>query len=290
MTVPSLEEFLAAPDVEVAKVAPQTILYAPAGTRRRALLDGIPLDQYSSTSMKELLQVAQMFFRLGVRNLIVPSLGSSQLAEVPAYSQKIAYWIAEQVMSDSVIHMARSCGFSIRLIGLAKENEQVLKDAQLKLETCIADMNVPILWMHVIKTVDDPWQEIIQSIRRSSASTRAELVRELYGRDIPPARIFIGFGRMMLYPEIIPLLLFQDRLHCYWTEKAGFRITERMIRSILYDAVFLRDRGDAENREQRYEYLDALKIRWESESIIGVGERVFGFWLPRPFPQEQQEG
>src|ERR1044071_9115801 len=62
------DEFLAAPAATVASVAPTTAIWAPGGSRRRAVLEGIPLDEtYPEGSRRQMLDGMALFFDLGVR-------------------------------------------------------------------------------------------------------------------------------------------------------------------------------------------------------------------------------
>ena len=70
-TPPSLEEFLAAPPEVVARVAPQSVSYVPAGSRRQATSEGIPLDdRYPAWARQRILASVAQFFHLGVQHVI----------------------------------------------------------------------------------------------------------------------------------------------------------------------------------------------------------------------------
>src|SRR5579859_7777373 len=65
--VPSLDEFLTAPDSTIAKVAPPSMFLAVGGSRRAAALAGVPphSDRYASYTREHMLDNMTRIFRHG---------------------------------------------------------------------------------------------------------------------------------------------------------------------------------------------------------------------------------
>lgn len=283
--IPTLEAFLAAPDAEVAAVAPATAIFAAAGTRRRAALERVPPGQYSEWAIRELGENAAIFFRLGIRHLVIPALSPGLIAEGGDYGNNIATWVAKQTTGPILTQIADHYGFCVRFLGPATNSHPVIHSAQSELLSRPSHPDAPTLWMYVQQYYEEPWNEIIAAAKHAQVHSRADLVRLLYERDIPPADLFVGIGRLQLHSYIIPPLLFDTTMNCYWTQRVGFRLTEQMLRRILYDLVFARNTY-TELRKERYLYADQLTSHWEHTSVIGTGKNIMGFWIPDSYPQE----
>lgn len=288
--IPSLEAFLAAPAAEVAAVAPATAIFAAAGTRRRAALERIPPETYSEWAIQGLGQNAAIFFRLGIRHLIVPLLSPGQIAEGGEYGQKVVSWVIDQALGPTLTTIAKDHGFNTKFLGPATKSHTGIKQAQQELLERIRAPESPTLWMYVQQYYDEPWSEILNAAQSSNTHSRSELVKMLYGADIPSVRLFVGIGRLQLNTLIIPPLLFDATMHCYWTQRAGFYLTDTMIRRIIYDLTFSRNTNTL-LRKERYQHVHQLRHHWDHTSIIGVGQNMSGFWIPDNYPQpDTQEG
>ncbi len=280
LTIPDIETFLGWTNEQVAEVAPKTVVYAPAGTRRRALLDGVQSADYSTWAIQELAESVKILFEHGVKHVIVPTLGPGQLEDPhKEYSSQIVDWIVRQATSETLQSIANKSHYRIRLIGPATRNNRLLCNAAIQLKNRHQDPNHPIMWMYVVQSYDDPWIEVIETISNYKVTNRAGLVRMLYDEDIPPVSLYIGFGRFAIHNRIIPLILFDDDIQCYWTTKAGFRISKTAIRKIIYDAVYSRSKENIE--QDRYDYVDFLRGDWNREIIMGLGSNIHGFWFPK---------
>lgn len=284
MNVPDLDAFLTAPHQTVAAVAPQTIIFAPAGSKRLAVIEQIPVEHYSEWVMQELSRMLPMFFQLGVRNVLLPTLGPKQFLEpVTGYQDQILHWVVQFSLGAALTRAAFEHGFRVRLIGPATRSVPVLGEAANQLLEQHPDRDLPVLWLYVVQSDEEPWMEVIKAAQRTNATTRGELVQALYEEEIPSATVLIGSGRPILHTRIMPPLLFDSDLQCYWTRCAGVRITEEMIRRVIYDATFSRNTY-TEARATRYRHANKLRQHWEGQSIMGIGQNMFGFWVPQAFP------
>jgi hypothetical protein len=105
------------------------------------------------------------------------------------------------------------------------------------------------------------------------------MIRVLYGEDIPPATLLLAFGKPTAGGDIYPPAI-AGEMAGYWTQRPGYTVDERELRAVLYDAVYARHtRGQG---EARYAALSGDDTRWRQSQIIGLGERIGGFWHPTP--------
>lgn len=232
---PTLEEFLAASADEIAGFTPATILFASANARRTAALNGVNPQQYLQWITQQMANVIPPFFRLGVQHLVMPTLGGTQLEETMSrykYGSQVIDWIEYYSCSpeSDVVKAAQEQGFRIRLMGSAVKSIPKLGDIDKRLRDISDQISGPILWLYVVGHKDEPWKEVLDTARQHMNASREELVKILYGEHIPPIKIFIGSGRWIMKPEIVPLLLNDDEMQCYWAKGPDIMLTEDMIR------------------------------------------------------------
>lgn len=278
--IPSLEEFLALPVAEVAKVAPATVVYGVGGTRRHATFEEIEpwSDQYISWARESTVKSAELLFQHGVRNLLMVALVPSNFKEVNRYQEHLfakAKWVIAG--AESLADYVR-LGWRVRLLGA--DNVPELQATAEILREMTPTQGVHTFYWNVVTDVESPWQDLLTAAQRSRASTRAELVRVLYGEDIPPATLYLAFGKPMISTEIIPPLLI-GQVQCYWSQQPGYTLTETQLRTILYDYAYVRPTWREEKLERAKEAL-AHRRAWEEGPTLGLGMRLGPFWYPAP--------
>jgi len=279
-SIPSLAEFLAAPLEEVAKVAPATVVYGVGGTRRQAAFEGIEpwSDEYVQWARAKTMNSADLFFRHGVRNLIVIALTPGNLKEVDRYRAQLferAKWViaGEEALADY-----QRLGWRVRLIGT--ESVPELRATAEFLHEATAAQSMHTFYWSVVPEPQSPWQQMLDAIHRTQARTQAEAIRALYGEDIPPATLYLAFGKPMISLEIIPPLLI-GQIQCYWSQQPGYSITETQLRKVLYDYAYQRSTWREEKTERAKEALSQRQA-WEEGPTLGLGMRLGAFWYPAP--------
>ena len=278
---------MSAPDAAVAGVAPATLIWAPGGTRRRATIEGVPLDErYIAWARGHLVENVALFFRLGVQHLIVPILGPRQMAEEGLYGERLIAWIGGALAGPLACAEYQQRGWRARMIGQAA-SLPALTETAAQMAAATPD-GAHTLWFYAVTDDDDPWREVLATAGRTGARTQREAVRALYGEDVPPATLLIGFGKPVVGTTLLPPLLTADDMQCYWTQRAGFRLTEPMLRTIIYDYAYAR-RTWRPDRQGRYADAPGLAALWEREDVLGVGTRLGGYWYPTPFPASRDD-
>jgi hypothetical protein len=287
-TRPTLEDFLAAPDAVVAAVAPVTAAYAPSGSRRQATIEGVPIDErYMEWSRPQMVENLALFFRLGVRHLIVPVLGPNQFIEGGLYGEQIIDWCIRGLAGPEMVHEYQRRGWRARFIVPSPVATLRAAAAQLQQETGVG--RGPTVWYYVVAQGGDPWQDLLDTIQRTGARTYSEVLQAVCGEELPPATLLVGFGKPLTGTNLLPPLLTGPTMHGYWTQRAGLRLTEPMLRRILYDyaynrPTFHRDRGS------RYDEARQQPALWDTTAILGVGTRIGSYWYPEPFSGASEPG
>lgn len=279
-TIPTLEQFLAAPIEEVAKVAPATMAYGAGGTRRRAVFEGIEpwSDEFMQWARTRILSCIDLLFRHGVRNLLVTTLTPNNFREVNRYQEQLlekAHWLIAGAESLSDY---RSWGWRVRLIGA--EDLPLLSNTAEYLRTMTTTNNRHTLYWHVVPTAESPWQQFLVAAQQTKAQTRAEVVCALYGDDVPPVSLYLGFGKPIIVPDVIPPWL-MGHVQSYWSQQPGFTLTEAQLRTILYDYAYLRPTWRSEKLDRAKEAMPDRQA-WEEGPILGLGMRLGPFWYPAP--------
>ncbi len=283
--IPRLEEFLSAPADEVSKVAPATLILALSGTRRRAALSGFR--PYSSNHLVQaraaLFGSIQRLFHYGVRHIISVAVISANLTEYACSRQQFLDWIIWGIAGpESMADYTRS-NWSVRLIG--SESLPEFQPIAELLSTYTPSNTGYNLWWSVVGDPEAPLRALLTAARTSTATTRAEMVQVLYGNDIPPATMFISFGKPVVSHELLPPLLI-GQMQCYWTQYPGYHLPDQTIRRIFYDYAYMRPTGGPE-RLHRYDRIDQQRNAWENQIVLGLGQRIGSFWYPFPIQASQ---
>lgn len=276
--IPSLEAFLAAPTGDVARVAPATVIFAVGGTRRSAVLAGVSpqSDDYASYSRARMVACFDLFFQLGVRHLFTSLLRPGQLAEAGPYRDRLMDWLIWGAAGPEAMADYQQRGWRVRLVG--GEGMPELQAAAERLRAATPATWEQTLWLYVAPDMETHWAQLLTAAQQVQAATRQEAVRALYGEDIPPATLYLGFGKPMLTCDIVPLVLIEEA-QCYWSQVPGYDLDEPTLRRIIYDHAYLR-RTWRKDKSKRYEAVLARRELWEKPHVLGLGQREGGFWYP----------
>lgn len=278
---PGLKAFLKAPIGQVAKVAPTTIIFAAGGTRRSAVLAGISpqSDDYVRWSGERMMACFDLIFRHGIAHIIAFAIISTQLDEVTdVYRKRLLSWVEWGLTNPERLADYKRLQWQVRLLGT--EHFPQLQAASEKLRTATLSHTSSSLWWFVVPSHDLLWQSWLNAIHGAQAQTRQEAVRAIYGDDIPPATLYLAFGKPTVSPALFPPFLI-DNVQCYWSQKPGYNLSEEEFRTILYDYAYLRPTW-REDKSGRAEQVLTHRSAWEHGPIIGLGTRLGPFWYPAP--------
>lgn len=276
--LPSLAAFLDAPAEQVARVAPATVIYAPGGTRRNAVLAGISpqSDEYARWTREHMIATSDLFFRLGVRHLFMSVMRPPQMAEVGRYRDRLLDWLDWGLAGPEALAIYARRGWRVRLLGADGLGQ--LGAAANRLRQAMPGTDTPALWYYVVPEVESPWQWVREALNRTEGNTTADVIRALYGEDVPLATLYLAFGKPMFVPDLLPPLLSGD-VQCYWTQRPGYELDEYTLRQIIYDYAYLRPTW-VRDKSARYADVEAHRSLWEQAPTLGLGRRVGAFWYP----------
>src|SRR5690606_9826987 len=196
------------------------------------------------------------------------------------YRDKLIEWTAWGTAGPEAIADYRRLGWRVRLLGSESWPDLAPVADQLRAET--AQATGPTLWFTVVSQVEAAWARILRIAREQGIESRRELVRAVYGEDIPPATLYLGSGKPQVDESIVlPLLI--GKLECYWRQNLGFDLDAPTLRTILYDYTYVRPTWRAD-KTGRAEQVLAYRAAWEEPPVIGLGQRLGPFWYPAPIP------
>ena len=279
--IPTLEEFQKSSLAAIRAVAPRTLIFAAGGTRRGAALAGISPDgdEYARWSRQRMMSCFDLVFRHGVQHIFTFAIVDSQFQEVTeGYREKLIEWVDWGLAGPNALSEYAELGWRVRLLGT--EGIQPLQETAKRLKHNTPDEYGHTLWWYVIPDLDAPWRWLLEAARESQASSRREMVQALYGEDIPPASLFLSFGKPMVSPALLPPPLI-GCLQCYWLQRPSYELSESHFRNILYDYAYLRATW-REDKNGRAEQALAHRTAWEEGPTIGIGQRLGPFWYPAP--------
>ncbi len=276
---PSLDEFLAAPIEEIAKVAPETMIFNAGGTRRRALLAGISptSKEYPQWSRQQMINALNLLFEHGVQHVFTSVLAQNNFAETtPSYREQLVNWVIEGLSGEAALEDYRRLGLQARVIGA--DSIPGLEFLSTRLIEKASRPNAPTIWFSISTTMEAPWEAMFQTLHEKGATTRQELIKHLYKEDIPLVTLFLGNGKPQLNPGMIPPLL-MGQVHYYWRQHLGYDLDSHTFRHILYDYAYLR-RTWTSDKSGRAEQIEKFSHYWESPPVLGLGQRLGPFWYP----------
>lgn len=275
---PSLEEFIEAPLADVASVAPTTMIYAPGGTRRAAaLLDIEPWSpEFFQWAQTQIFATASLIFAHGIDYLILPALVPQNFKEKNRYHHLLLQWADWGIAGPEALTYYAKQGWRVRLLNDERVSDLAEVDERLRVNTA-KDSKRVLYWTSVLD-IEGLWEQLFLLGRTTTISTRTEALYHLYGEEIPPAQLYLAFGKPMVSSGLIPPLLF-GQVECYWTQQPGYSLDQRQLRMILYDYAYTRNTW----REEKLERAKAAVHHhnaWEKGPILGLGRQLGPFWYP----------
>jgi hypothetical protein len=279
---PSLDEFLAGPVEQVAKVAPPSIVFAPGGTRRDAVFAGLPAqgDDYARWHRTKMLDCFGLMFDHGIQHIFMALLIEKQYKEkTPDYKERIIDWIDWGISGEESLADYDRRGWRVRL--LYSEIEPRLRDTAHRLEAQTPSAGDNTVWFFLGVSPESILQRLVAAIEETEDRTHEGIVHTMYGEHIPPATLYLAFGKPSISLDLLPPLLTRD-LQCYWSQRPSFSLSERQLRTILYDYAYVRPTW-REDKTGRAEKALAYRSAWERGPTIGLGVRLGPFWYPAPF-------
>lgn len=276
----SLEAFLSAPLADVAAVAPASMIYSVSGTRRGAALAGEQGQgrEYMEWSRQRMMECLDLIFAHGVQHVIMPVITPSQFKEAtPSYREHLWAWLDHGLSGPQALADYAARGWRVRLPFYDALTRLRQAGARLARETA-ADSGMN-LWAFVAPSHNFLWEQALAKLAESPpVRAVGDAIRLLFGADIPPATVYVDFGKPIFSPDLAPPFL-AGVMHCYWTQKPGYSLDQNQLRRILYDFAYVRPTWKEDKRGRAQQALEHEET-WGQDLIIGLGRKLGPFWYP----------
>ncbi|MFK7800555.1 MAG: hypothetical protein AB8G95_02885 [Anaerolineae bacterium] len=278
---PTFIEFNSLSHAEISSLAPETIVYNTSGSRRSAALAGVEPegDEYAAWNRIGMINRLKMLFDHGVKHILKPVVTPSMFSEkTENYSEHLWRWIDWAFASEESLAEFTKLGWNVNII--FAEFMPELHKTQQRLSSLGWHDDRPSLWIIVNPKHNQFNEWMLQKIQSQETvvANSQEAIKLLYGADIPPAKLYLDFGKLMISPDIVPPFL-KGVMDCYWTQQPGYRLTDENFRRILYDSLYTRKTW---KKDKRGRALEAVNTReyWEGNKVVGIGKRLEPYWYP----------
>ncbi|MFZ4656057.1 MAG: hypothetical protein ACOYNY_03545 [Caldilineaceae bacterium] len=280
MSYPTLDEFLALPIEEIAKVAPASLCYTPGGTRRAAAMMGIdPRSmQYAEWCLAEEFRSLDVIFRHGVRNVFLGLFKSGTFKHDYSFVDRLVDVALETITADNVFNHYNQNNWWVRLL-CDDRVAKFVETARLLRNNTTAQSNKTLYWL----TSQTPTDLIDMALRTAclhGVSNQKEAIYAMTGDNIEPITMLLSFGKPMVSDEIIPSIL-TGTVQCYWSQKPGPTLTDQEFRTILYDYAYTRNTSNFKKGDRALEATN-YENAWRDGPTLGLGMRLGKSWYPAP--------
>jgi adenosine tuberculosinyltransferase len=292
------ERFLKLPTEEVAALVKATgqkvVVFPVNGTRRWFMLehgDKVGNDffeAYMDTSIKNHVALCAMLFDHGIHTILAPVFGRELMRRGDEYTQRVGIDGLVRTATDKTYReFFEKYNVKVRFYGdyrdvLTGTPYEYALPSMYEVTEATKHNTGPRLFFGVFA------DEVTETISRlsiehylaqGSVPDKQTLVRKYYGEDLPPVSLFIGFDKFSVFD--MPLLGTGEE-DLYFSISPSPYMTERQIRAILYDHIYVRRTPEPDYAKLSKEELDWLReyYRDNKDHAFGVGKLKFNLWFP----------
>lgn len=270
----------------------KTCVFPINGTRRWFMLEHMPgpADDFWSVYMdvagKRHIELYRMMFEHGITYLLTPILGPDILERESSYMVEMALPGMERLVSHpDFLDFYDRYEVRVHFYGdYRKHLKPELADHLDSISERTRRHSKRFLFYGTF--ANDATETIAQlaiayHTEHGKPPDKQTLVELYYGEPVPPANLFIGFGKFSAYDMPLVATGFED---LYFMTSPSPYLTEKGLRGILYDHLYSR-RGE----EEDYKALspadfDSMRafFRANQDTTLGIGEKHdrWHFWLP----------
>ncbi len=293
----SFEHFLQLPTEEVATRVRATGLrvcvFPFNGTRRWFLLEHSLNGQrelakhYVEETTKGYLRVYRMLFDHGIETVLAPVFGRDILERGEEYMAPIGENMKALADHPDFVSFYTDYDVRVRFYGdyrqEFKNRYQHITQAFDKItELTLARGKHRLLYgifaSEATQTIAELSIQYYTTYHK--APSRAELIQMYYGEQIEKADLFIGFERFTVFDY--PMLSTGEE-SLYFTVAPSLYMTERLLRKILFDHMYLRPLSEPDYRQISQDDLEAMRKAYQDgcDSAFGIGVVEGGIWYAK---------
>ncbi|NWG06612.1 MAG: diterpene synthase [Chloroflexi bacterium] len=294
----SFERFLQLPTGEVAalvKATGQKVCVFPInGTRRWFLLEHADkvgndfFNAYMDAAIKNHVELCKMFFDHGIDTILAPVFGRELMRRGDEYTKRVGIdGLVRTATDKNYREFFEQQNVRVRFYGDYRDvltgtpYEYALKSIYEVTEATKHNDGHRLFFGVFADEVTETISRLSVEyyLAQGSVPDKQTLIRKYYGEDLPPVSMFIGFDKFSVFD--MPLLSTGEE-DLYFSISPSPYMTERQLRAILYDHIYVRHTPEPDYTKLGREELDWLReyYRRNKDYALGVGKLKFNLWLP----------
>jgi len=296
-----LETFLNLPKQEVARIVreagPKVCVFPINGTRRWFMLEHPHVNEqdFAKSYLEAMIQcyvrLYGLWFSYGADTVLAPAFGPDLMARGDEYTHMAATGWVEMVNHPVFVDFCDTHQVRVRFYG---DYRKVFQDTAYAYLLDIFDA------LSARTEKNDQHRLFFGLFAHDPAETLAELAIEYYqehqcipdkrvlielyyGEYVPPVNFFVGFDKFAAFDMPLVATGSED---LYFTVAPSPYLTERQLRTILYDHLYARPEPDTDYSDLTSEGWTLMWnfYRANQGQTLGIGkrQRISGFWYPLP--------
>jgi tuberculosinol/isotuberculosinol synthase len=293
-----LERFLQLPTPEIAALvrdAGQKVCVFPVnGTRRWFMLEHADrigddfIEAYMEISIRNHVELCAMLFDHGIDTILAPVFGRELMNRGDEYTKRVGIDGLVRTATDSN-YRGFFDGYDVRVrfygdyreILTGSAYEYALQSID-EVTEATKDNSSFRLFFGVF--ADDVTETIARLsvehyIAHGVAPDKQTLIRKFYGEELPSVSLFIGFDKFSVFD--MPLLSTGEE-DLYFSISPSPYMTERQLRAILYDHIYVRPTPEPDYTKLKSDEADWLRnyYRDNKDYAFGIGKLKYNLWFP----------
>ena len=294
----AFEEFLQLPTPEVAALVrasgEKTCVFPVNGTRRWFLLEhGHEIkddffDAYMDVSIRNHIELCAMLFEHGIDTILSPVFGRELMRRGNEYTRRVGI--------DGLVRTATDKNYReffdrydvrVRFYGDYRDvltgtsYEYALKSIYEVTDATRQNIKARLFFGVFADEVTDTVARLAVEhyVAHGSIPEKQILIRKYYGEEMSPVSLFIGFDKFSVFD--MPLLATGEE-DLYFSVSPSPYMTQRQLRAILYDHLFVRPTPEPDYTKLKPQELDWLRnyYRAHQDEAFGIGKLKFNLWIP----------
>lgn len=292
------ENFLELPTDDIAarvKATGHKVCVFPVnGTRRWFMLEHAEkigrdfFNAYMDESIKNHIELCNMLFEHGIQTILAPVFGRELMRRGDEYTQRVGIdGLVRTATDPHYREFFEQYDVKVKFYGdyrdvlSGTQYEYALKSIYEVTEATKQNTAFRLFFGVFADEVTDTIARLSVEhyLAHGSVPDKDTLIRKYYGEDLPLVSLFIGFDKFSVFD--MPLLTTGEE-DLYFSVSPSPYMTERQLRAILYDHIYVRRVHEPDYTKLSKEELDWLRAyyRQNKDLAFGVGRLKFNLWLP----------
>lgn len=298
------ESFLQLPREEIAALVKATgekiCVFPVNGTRRWFMLEHAEevkddfFEVYMDVSIRNHVELCAMLFEHGIETILAPVFGRELMRRGDKYTQRVGIdGLIRTATDKNYLDFFEKYQVRVRFYGDYRDvltgtpYEYALKSMYEVTEATKQNTNVRLFFGVFADEVTETVSRLSVEhyLAQGSIPDKQTLIRKYYGEDMLPVSLFIGFDKFSVFD--MPLLASGEE-DLYFSLSPSPYMTQRQLRAILYDHIFVRPTPEPDYTKLSGDELEWLRTyyRKNKDYAFGIGKLKFNLWIPERGSEE----